>query len=178
MTEQPRGEDDSSDQTRPGRGRAVAEGVDAVPTGRVVVGVDGSSGSITALRWAARRARHVGVPLLVVACWPDHEALFVREVPGHFSWPRNTAALALETAVAATSEDLVGVEVSTALVNAHPVDALVARCTVRDVLVLGAPARDHTRGRLGVVALCSALAPCRVLVIASFDTGRLLGTDV
>ncbi|HZR12969.1 MAG TPA: universal stress protein [Acidimicrobiia bacterium] len=37
--------------------------------GRIVVGVDGSDGSVRALAWAAEEARLRGIGLLVVTCW-------------------------------------------------------------------------------------------------------------
>lgn len=43
--------------------------VDEQAKGRIVVGVDGSEGSLRALQWAAEEARVRAVGMLVVTCW-------------------------------------------------------------------------------------------------------------
>ncbi|WP_379140943.1 universal stress protein [Nocardioides plantarum] len=132
---------------------------------RVVLGYDGSTSGVEVLRWAAAQARARSCTLEVVACWPDPGELFVHEVPGHFSSPRNRAVADLEHAMEVTREDCVGVEVVTTVANAHPVDALVSRCSPCDLLVVGASDGRKPRQGLAVDQLCSLLAPCRVVVV-------------
>jgi nucleotide-binding universal stress UspA family protein len=64
-----------------GTAPGTAAGVDAP----VVVGVDGSAESVTALRWAAREAELRGSPLRVVHAWnldvPAHSELLPRAAP-------------------------------------------------------------------------------------------------
>ncbi|WP_148616327.1 universal stress protein [Nocardioides rubriscoriae] len=147
--------------------------------GHVVLGVDGSPASAQALRWAAAEARARGCRLEVVTCWPDPEALFVHEVPGHFCAPRHQAVQGLERVLGATRLAWEGLEVSTAVVNAHPVDTLVGRCTPQDLLVVGASRRRGARaerGAPGVDQRCSMSAPCPVVVVESAVTPVAVGS--
>lgn len=57
-------------------------------TDLVVVAVDGSEASVRALVWAMEHAADRGLRVEVLTTWPMHDAVFVREVSGHFCEPR------------------------------------------------------------------------------------------
>jgi nucleotide-binding universal stress UspA family protein len=133
----------------------------------VVVGVDGSPNSVEALRWAAGEARARGCDLEVVSCWPDPEAVFVHEVPGHFCAPRHEAVEGLQQVLRAAADACEDVDLTTVVLNTHPVEALVGRCAAADVLVVGASRRRGRRAGPGVDQRCSMLAPCPVVVVES-----------
>lgn len=134
----------------------------AVAGGRIVVGVDDGQPSRDALRWALRAARRLGWVVDVVTVWPDREAAFVHEVPGHSSDHRHRAVEAQRSALA----DSVGApgpqpRVRTFVENARPVDALVAHGRGAALLVVGAPRQPSG----STPALLSRRADCPVVVV-------------
>lgn len=108
-------------------------------SGTIVVGVDGSWGSVRALRWALTAAAERDCDVEVVTAWPHTGPVFVREVPGHHSDARQRArtaqAEAVRDALAAAPGD---VPVTTVLENARPEAALTRHARGNRLLVLGA----------------------------------------
>ena len=126
------------------RGAATTEpdpGIEEYATaGRVVVGVDDGRPSREALRWALRAAARHGWVVDVVTVWPDREAVFIHEVPGHPNHHRHRAVESQRRALA----DVVDprspeAHVRTFVENARPADALVAHSRGASLLVVGAP---------------------------------------
>jgi len=135
---------------------------------RVVVGVDDSHSSRLALRWAARQARDLQLPLEVLHAWtvppPVHadgahvdEAPFLRDaeatLKGAIDWLRSSG------------EDLP--EIRPRLIARSSVDALLDASENADLLVVG------SRGRGGFVGLllgsvsqrCVQRASCPIAVV-------------
>ena len=116
--------------------------------GPVVVGVDGSAASASALLFAVDRAREVGLPLTVVyawsafdGSWPRHEA---GVVPPLADFERQAAdELASYASPAITAEDVV---VTTRLVRGGPGSALVEASTTASEVVVGARGRGGFAG--------------------------------
>ncbi len=141
-------------------------------SGTIVVGVDGSWGSVHALRWALDVAAERGGHVEVVTAWPHTGPVFVREVPGHHSDARERARSAQARAVAeARTADTDAVPVSTVLENARPGDALSARARGRRLLVLGAAGDRTDPDPTGLAADCRERVDCPVAVVSP-DTGE------
>lgn len=101
------------------------------PPGRVVVGVDGSGASVSALRWAVAEARRRGARLSVVVAY-RHDVTLMPPL-GSDAW--QAAHEVLERALFT-----VGVEhgsVETQIVDGSPAASLVAAARGADLLVLG-----------------------------------------
>ncbi len=112
---------------------------DAAAAGRVVVGVDDGQSSVAALRWALGVASRHGWIVDVVTAWPDREAVFVREVPGHPSDPRHRAVMSQRRALATVVEDDSPVPpLRTFVENARPAHALAAHSNGASLVVVGA----------------------------------------
>lgn len=150
------------------------------PTGRILVGVDGSPGSAAAVRWAAREAQLRGMRVHV---------LYVRDrrvpAPAHYA-PRPRAGdaeagwLAGESTMAAVLKEALGPEpwpgVQTELADGLPARELLERAAGAEMLVLGStqPGGDaasppaQPRTPIGPVARdCLRAAPCPVVVVRS-----------
>lgn len=129
-------------------------------TGRIVVGIDGSTDSQRALQWAFGEARLREAELVLVHTW---------EYPISFENPpsdiehTHAEILAGEAARVANR----GVRVRTELIQGRPVHALVRIAADADLLVVGS--RGHNRMRravLGSVSTgCVHHASCPVVVI-------------
>lgn len=139
--------------------------------GRIVVGVDGSSGSIEALRWAAEEARvrgtsvravyawtyptYLGAPMETIGPLPDREEL-VRE-----------GERVLDEALQAAFSGGLGIELTREVVEDPAARALVRASHDADLLVVGS--RGHGGFRellLGSVShQCVLHASCPVVII-------------
>jgi nucleotide-binding universal stress UspA family protein len=137
---------------------------------RIVVGFDGSPGSLAALRWAVEEARVRGVPMQLVAAW----AYPVYAYTGYIAVPPNEAyEEAARTALADAMEeakaqlDLDGVEVSSELVNGSATEVLIEASDDAELLVVGPRGRGGFAGlMLGSVSRAvTAHAHCPVVVV-------------
>jgi nucleotide-binding universal stress UspA family protein len=135
---------------------------------RIVVGVDGSPGSYTALMWAADECRLRRRPLLIVHA-PDGRAASILASAGEPARRAlNGAGLRLlDTHLIAASARQPGVPVTSLLGEAGPADALIDLSAGADLLVVG------TRGNYGfassmlgsVSTRVAAQAHCPVVVV-------------
>ncbi|MFB6613056.1 universal stress protein [Streptomyces sp. NPDC085524] len=134
---------------------------------RIVVGIDGSPSSQTALRWAVRYAGLVGGRVEAVTAW---------EIPGEASWsaPAVDATFDEEEAEKLLVDEVRTVlgdggtsSVHERLVHGHPVDVLVDAAQGADMLVVGSRGRGgFRRALLGSVSQQLALhAPCPVTIV-------------
>lgn len=139
---------------------------------RVVVGVDGSAGSVAALRWACREASLRGAEV---------HAVHVREEFCHstasYAVPAQSAADATDDAVI-DIEDIMrsvqpdkapGVRFHAEVVAGLAARVLLDRCAGADMLVLGT-SRDASgaqRSAGPVIRACLRRAPCPVVVISA-----------
>ncbi|MBI4883677.1 MAG: universal stress protein [Actinobacteria bacterium] len=140
---------------------------------RVVVGVDGSEGSIEALRWAAHEAARRQWQLHVVTCAQLPVAVEAGMVgAGAFAGSTMDAIIKDEEAVNQRAVDLarslgVSVKVSGDTVLGAPGYALVSAATEHDLLVVGATGHPgRLSDILGSVATVAAhRAKCPVVVV-------------
>jgi nucleotide-binding universal stress UspA family protein len=145
----------------------------------VVVGVDGSQGSDTAVRWAAREARRRDLPLRVVhATVPTHlPAVRSTAVATTTEWKRQAQRIAAEGAAAARRIDpTLAVEVKVRL-NENPAQALADEADSAELLVLGARGSGgFAKLRLGSTAVqVLEVAPGPVVVVREPDAEVMPG---
>jgi nucleotide-binding universal stress UspA family protein len=143
---------------------------DAAP--RVLVGVDGSAGSLTALRWAMHWALVRGAEVAVVATYPTVATWSSPDSvdPGALdavhddTWARARAAV---DAVRDSDSAVLDVPVSLHVEPGPAAAQLVRRSADADLLVVGSRGRGEVRSALlGSVALHSAsAAECPVVVV-------------
>ncbi len=143
--------------------------------GRIVVGVDGSSASAEALRWAHREAALRKVPLHVIHAWTYPWIGNRPDVMAPVDEVRMEASRILDEAVAALTAEAGGdVPVTTELVEGNPVEAMLAAGEDADLLVVG------SRGRGGFASLLLGsvsqqvvhYATCPVAIVRATGTGR------
>jgi nucleotide-binding universal stress UspA family protein len=138
---------------------------------RLVVGVDGSPGSVQALRWAVRQARLTGGSVDAVLAWE-----YPTSYGGHAWVPYGFAeGTEFEEVAERTLADSIsqatgagdGVDVRPKVVRGNPVQALLDSAEGADLLVVGN--RGHggfTAALLGSVAQhCVHHAGCPVVVV-------------
>jgi len=146
-------------------------------TRTIVVGVDGSAGSVLALGWALAAASQEDCVVEVVTAWPHTGPVFVREVPGHHSNARERArsaqAGAVREALAAMPEHVRDeVPVTAVLENDRPEHALALRARHGHLLVLGATGRESPRARAELADRYRELLVDCPIAVVSPDTGR------
>ncbi|MGH9092790.1 MAG: universal stress protein [Acidimicrobiales bacterium] len=153
------------------RGAGEAGEAGEAATGHIVVGVDGSEASVSALRWAARQGGLTGAAVEVVACW---------EWPSTYGWgmpvpadyhPDADAESALEQLVAGVRAAHPDVAFVPRVVEGHPARVLVELSAGADLLVVGSRGHGEFAGMLlgSVSTHCVAHAHCPVLVMRDDD---------
>jgi nucleotide-binding universal stress UspA family protein len=141
---------------------------------RVVVGVDGSGCSATALSWALGQALLSGATLDAVACWQRPAmagaAGFASYVDHSDDDLTGATTEVLDKAIAAAVGDVPGagtVAVRALVVEAYPARGLLQAAEGADLLVVGSRGHSELTGMLlGSVGLhCVTHAPCPVVVV-------------
>ena len=109
---------------------------------RIIVGIDGSACSGTALRWAIVQARLIGATIEAIAVW--QEPMIYRysygwpvTTPEGDSIPTLTEKILQETVVEVLADGGQPVEVRTRVVQGHPAQVLAEATTGAQLLVLG-----------------------------------------
>lgn len=135
----------------------------------VVAGVDGSDSALAAVRWAAREARSLRLPLrLVNACpWPEHH---FGQVPLGLDYRKAFVRVAREhllTAAEEAVETAPGVEVARQVIISYPLPALIAESKRAQMVVVGNRGLGGITGLLvGSVAVgLAARGACPVVVV-------------
>jgi nucleotide-binding universal stress UspA family protein len=141
------------------------------PTGRVVVGVDGSEVSAAAIRFAYAEAvrRHVGVTA-VHAVPPNRQHLPLR-VPAHVAEQVEQQLFA--AAMESKGVLLSGMDVEMKLVHAHPAQALIDESEAAELVVAGSHGHGGFAGML-LGSISQAVlqhAACPVAVVRPHRTG-------
>ena len=134
----------------------------------VVVGVDGSEPSARALAWALDVAATRGWAVEAVTAWPEAGAVMVHDVPGHHSEPRHRAVTTQARTIEAATRAVAAVpELTSVIVNSHPVDALLERSAEARLLVVGSHGREgaHEQRHVPVDETLALLSPCPVVVV-------------
>ena len=135
-------------------------------TGRIVVGVDGSPGSILALSWAARIARTEHVPIDVIAAWEFPVNLGWSTLPADFS-PKQD----MQRAALAAVDEVFGAErppgLRVIVREGNPASVLVEKSRTALMVVVGSRGHGGFVGLLlgSVSARVAEHASCPVLVV-------------
>ena len=140
--------------------------------GRIVVGVDSSQGSKTALKWAMNQAWLTGATVQVITSWQD---------PARYGTAYGWTAAAFEGDTFATSmvkilDETVAdvaaqlphpVTVLAQVVEGHPAETLLRAAAGAQLLVVGSRGHGAFAGMLlgSVSQHCIQHAPCPVIVI-------------
>lgn len=143
----------------------------------VVVGVDGSPESVTALRWAARYATATGARVRALLAW--HYPAAAGEAPvgvapeavrGQTEAQMNQT---LDEAIAKAYVDQDPAGVEKGLAYGHPAQALIEASGEADLLVVGHRGHGAFTGMLlGSVGIhCVTHASCPVVVVRGSDGG-------
>jgi nucleotide-binding universal stress UspA family protein len=136
----------------------------------IVVGVDGSDGSVGALRFALNEARIRGANVKAVSAW--HVPAIVYEAgwaPTQIDldvYPKSAQA-ELDKAFAETDVAGSGVEVTTVVSKGQAADVLCAEAKDAELLVVGARGVGGFRGLLlgSVSQQCAHHTPCPIVVV-------------
>lgn len=134
---------------------------------RVVVGVDGSTCSEAALRWAADYAAATGAELLAVIVWDSPTSYGWALAPEAEGLPERHAAKVLESSLDAVFGPERPPYLKSSVVRGHPAAALLAEANGADLLVVGRRGRgSFTAALLGSVSSrCTQHATCPVAVV-------------
>jgi nucleotide-binding universal stress UspA family protein len=140
-------------------------------SGSVVVGVDGSAASRTALRWAVAEARLRNAQLVAVHAWWAIPDLEPTATPSDADWEtigRDEASARVEEFIDETLEGVLrDVEITARSVQGvTATEALVEAARDADLLVVGSRGLGRFSGTLGSVSRgCLQHADCPVVVI-------------
>lgn len=139
---------------------------------RIVVGIDGSPGSLHALSWAGREARLRNATLEVVAAWTYPTLVLLVPVapdPPQVKTLREDARDMIETALKKVGDDVDGVDVDRREVEGDTSAALIDRAKGADLLVVGSRGLGGFRGLLlgSVSQQCVQHATSPVVVVPS-----------
>jgi nucleotide-binding universal stress UspA family protein len=137
----------------------------------VVVGVDGSEGSVAALRWAARYGAATGTPVKAVLVW-HYPTTASAPPPGHApdevqQEVEGEEADTLKEAIAKAAPDTAGAQIHGVVRYGHPAEALIDESGRADLLVVGRRGHGGFLGmHLGSVSQhCVNSAHCPIVVV-------------
>lgn len=136
------------------------------PTGKIVIGVDGSASSVDALRWAVQQSQLVGAELHAVSSWVLPNTYGWSPAPADTDWQRDSETVLRRTlteALGATDAERVHQHV----VQGHPAAVLLEAAADADLLVVGSRGHGGFTGMLlgSVSQHVIAHAPCPVVVV-------------
>jgi nucleotide-binding universal stress UspA family protein len=142
---------------------------------RIVVGVDGSGSSASALRWAIRQAGLTGATLDVVTAWhyPDlaGSGMAIGAVEPTYDFFRENAEKIAADAISSTLDPASDVPVRARVAQGHAAQVLLDASAGASLLVVGS--RGHggfTEALLGSVSQhCVHHATCPVVVVRGQD---------
>lgn len=137
---------------------------------RVIVGVDGSEGSIKALQFAVAEARLRGTELLAVNAWHIPPGVYGSgwaPTPLDLDEYRKLAQKALEASLVDAGITGAGVAVTPVLREGQPADVLCVEAGIDDLLVVGSRGLGGFRGLLlgSVSQQVVHHAPCPVVIV-------------
>jgi nucleotide-binding universal stress UspA family protein len=141
-------------------------------THRIVVGVDGSQGSKTALKWAMNQAHLTGATIEAITTWQDPAQRGTAYGWTSVGFEGDTYAITMvkvldDTIAEVTAQMTHPVTVLAHVVEGHPVEALLQAAAEADLLVVGSRGHGTFAGILlgSVSQRCVQHAPCPVTVV-------------
>jgi nucleotide-binding universal stress UspA family protein len=145
---------------------------------RIVVGVDGSNGSKTALRWALTQAQLTGATVEAVAAWQSPAMIGYSYGWVPTPYEGESIAGATEKVLAQTVADLAGApdRTRTTVAEGPPAQVLLKAAAGADMLVVGSRGHGAFAGMLlgSVSQHCIQHAPCAVAVIPDEDSSATM----
>jgi nucleotide-binding universal stress UspA family protein len=134
-------------------------------THRILVGIDGSPCSLTALEWAANQSELTGATLEVIMAWEWPTGYGWSPIPNNFD-PAHDTEKVLADELKPVQEAHPGVTVQAVVVEGHPAPLLVEASQGADLLVVGSRGHGEFAGMLlgSVSEHCVTNARCPVLV--------------
>ncbi|MGX6603969.1 universal stress protein [Micromonosporaceae bacterium Da 78-11] len=146
--------------------------------GLIVVGVNGSPGSKTALRWALEQAERTAAGVEAVIVWaPGALSYYGSEWTPAALVTDDLAAAAhtvlLDTLVEVAREHGRSAPIRPRVIQGHPADDLIRASRAAQLLVLGSPTHSTIAGLLlgSVSHQCVQRATCPVLVTPAVSNG-------
>lgn len=141
-------------------------------THRIVVGVDGSQGSQTALKWAMNQAVLTGATVEAITTW-QNPARYAMAYSGTYtsyeggSYSAETEKVLNEIVAEVAGHISQPVPILPQVIEGHPVEALLRAAAGADLLVVGSRGHGTFAGIvLGSVSQhCVQRAPCPVVVV-------------
>jgi nucleotide-binding universal stress UspA family protein len=136
----------------------------------IVVGVDGSDGSLDALQYAIDEARSHGADVEAVSAWHVPTMIYtggyIPMPPDPTGFERATKA-ALDKALSEVAAETDGVEITPVVREGQAAEVLVEAAKSADLLVVGSRGRGGFTGLLlgSVSQQCAQHAPCPVVVV-------------
>lgn len=136
----------------------------------ITVGIDGSPGSLAALRWAIEDARRRGSTIRAVNAWqlPYHQGYLGHLALEGLHEPLADAAhQTLSAALADASMNTEGINITPVVAEGPPARVLINAATDADLLVVGSRGHGGFRGlMLGSVSQqCAQGATCPVVIV-------------
>jgi nucleotide-binding universal stress UspA family protein len=140
----------------------------------IVVGVDGSHGSVEALKFAIEEARVRGAEVKAVSAWEVPASAYgmgMVPVPVDAGSFEKIAQDALDKTLDEAGASTAGVNVTPILHKGHPADVLVAAAQNADLLVVGSRGLGGFKGLLlgSVSQQCAHHASCPVAIVPNGD---------
>lgn len=132
----------------------------------IVVGVDGSPGSVEALHWALRQARAMAAEVIAVAAWEVPTTLGFDLADDAVDWAAH-ARQTVDNALAEASHCEPSVTVTPRVIRGHAGTALVEESRDADLLVVGSRGHGTAVAMLlgSVSEFCVHHAACPVVVV-------------
>ena len=145
--------------------------------GTIVVGVDGSDGSLAALRFALEEAKVRGDDVKAVNAWHVPPAAYgAGWAPAGVDFDdfRRLAEEALQAGLEEGGAAASGITVTPVLVEGQPADALCAEAEGAELLVVGSRGLGGFKGLLvgSVSQQCVHHSPCPVVVVPHREQKR------
>lgn len=146
-------------------------------SGSVVVGLDGSAGARTALRWAMAEARLRKTRLRVIHAWTfsypgsvgyGYLGETLDAFPhGGLSKLHRASEQMVEHAIAGLATEAEGIEIERDIIEGTAADVLLGAVTENDLLVVGSRGHGGFMGLLlgSVSQQCAHHAPCPVVIV-------------
>jgi nucleotide-binding universal stress UspA family protein len=143
--------------------------------GTIVVGMDGSEGSIEALRFAIEEARLRGATLKAVSAWHVPPAVYgagwLAPADADLDEYRKLAESALSRSLEAAGASAAGVDVAPVVREGQPSDVLLEEAHTAELLVVGTRGLGGFKGLLlgSVSQQVAHHAACPVVVVPPAD---------
>ena len=135
---------------------------------KILVGIDGSEGSLQALRWALAEARRRHDAVQVLHCW---HVPYYGDMTGMMAYPgtilQEAGATVLAEALAAVHDEAQGVSVTTRVEQGSAAQVLIEASKNADLIVVGRRGHGGFVGLLigSVAAQVAGHASCPVVIV-------------